>query len=42
MTNFSILLISNGLQFSPSMSREEARDYILAHPEFPYRMAALI
>ena len=41
LTEFEVLLVNNGLMFSPLMSREEARHYIDTHPHFRYRYAAL-
>ncbi len=41
MSDYYILLINNGLMFSRQMSRAEAHAYIAAHPDFPYKAAAL-
>lgn len=41
MTDYQILLINNGLLFSPRMTRDEARRHIQTHPKFKYKAAAL-
>lgn len=34
VTPYQILLINNGLMFSPHMTWEQARAYIKSHPKF--------
>ena len=41
MSDYYILLINNGLMRSDRMTRAEAKAYIAAHPDFPYKAAAL-
>lgn len=41
MTDYYILLINNGLMFSPRMTQEQAKRYIKHHPYFAYKAAAL-
>lgn len=41
LTEYQILLINNGLMFSPFMTQREAHDYIARHPKFTYKAAAL-
>jgi len=41
LTSYQILLINNGLMFSPYMTQREAHAYIKAHPRFRYKAAAL-
>lgn len=41
MSDYQILLINNGLLFSPHMTQAEAHAYIKAHPDFEYRQAAM-
>jgi len=41
MSDYYILLINNGLMRSEKMTREQAKQYIADHPDFPYKAAAL-
>lgn len=41
LTDYQILLINNGLMFSPYMTPREAHAYIQSHPKFKYKAAAL-